>query len=159
MQLNIYPMVIIIDSLKFCVDHYDIYTLALTYYLRDYLFIVCKQNSWIHRSTRCNNRETQIWVYTQLVTGCLQNSSWCFCQLPSTKSSRICKSWRSLVCYSWKGLLILWIKTKNKLLVSRKHLIVLLTFQCFQILLVPRLSSVWDIVVGIFAQKSKLNMN
>ena len=42
---------------------------------------------------------------------------------------------------------------------SVEHLIALLTSQCFQILLTPRIFSVWDYVVGIFARKALLNMD
>ena len=38
------------------------------------------------------------------------------------------------------------------------HLIALLTPQCFQIPLTPRMFPVWDFVVGIFARKALLNM-
>ena len=41
--------------------------------------------------------------------------------------------------------------------VGVEHLIALLTPQCFQIPLTPRMFPVWDFVVGIFAQKSLLN--
>ena len=46
----------------------------------------------------------------------------------------------------------------SKLPVSVKHLIALMTFQCFQILLMPRIFPFWDFVVGIFARKAMLNM-
>ena len=39
-----------------------------------------------------------------------------------------------------------------------EHLIALLTFQRFQTLLTPRMFTVWELVVGIFARKAMLNM-
>ena len=42
---------------------------------------------------------------------------------------------------------------------SVEHLIVLLTFQCFQIPLALRMFAIWDFVVGIFARKDMPNMN
>ena len=42
--------------------------------------------------------------------------------------------------------------------VGVEHLIALLTSQCFQIQLTPRMFPVWDFVVGIFARKTLLNM-
>ena len=42
--------------------------------------------------------------------------------------------------------------------VGMEHLIALLTPQCFQIPLTPRMFSVWDFVAGIFARKALLNM-
>ena len=42
--------------------------------------------------------------------------------------------------------------------VGVEHLIALLTPQCFQIPLTPRMFPVWDFVVGIFARKALLNM-
>ena len=42
--------------------------------------------------------------------------------------------------------------------VGVEHLIALLTLQCFQIPLTPRVFPVWDFVVGIFALKALLNL-
>ena len=42
--------------------------------------------------------------------------------------------------------------------VGVEHLIALLTPQCFQFPLTPRMSPVYDFVVGIFARKALLNM-
>ena len=39
-----------------------------------------------------------------------------------------------------------------------EHLIVLMAPQCFQISWTPRISPVWDFVVGIFAHKAVLDM-
>ena len=39
-----------------------------------------------------------------------------------------------------------------------EQLIILLTFQCFQILLTSKMFPVWDFVVGIFVRKAMLNM-
>ena len=44
-----------------------------------------------------------------------------------------------------------------RLSVGVEHLIALLTPQCFQVLLMPRMFPVWDFVVGIFARKALLN--
>ena len=41
--------------------------------------------------------------------------------------------------------------------VGMEHLIALLTPQCFQIPLTPRMFPIWDFVVGIFARKTLLN--
>ena len=41
--------------------------------------------------------------------------------------------------------------------VGEEHMIALLTPQCFQIPLTPRMFPVWDFVVGIFARKALLN--
>ena len=40
--------------------------------------------------------------------------------------------------------------------VSVENLIALITFQCFQILLTPRIFPVWDLVVDIFPRKAIL---
>ena len=45
----------------------------------------------------------------------------------------------------------------SKSYVGVEHLIALLTPQCFQIPLMPRMFPVWDFVVGIFARKALLN--
>ena len=51
-------------------------------------------------------------------------------------------------------------KKKRKLeIVNMEYLIALPTFLLFQIPLAPRMFPVWDFVVGIFIQKSMLNMN
>ena len=43
--------------------------------------------------------------------------------------------------------------------VGVEHLIALLTLQCFQIPLTPRMFPVWDFMVGIFARKALLNQD
>ena len=45
------------------------------------------------------------------------------------------------------------------MLIGVEHLIALLTPQCFQIPLTPRMSLVWDFVVGTFVKKALLNMD
>ena len=46
----------------------------------------------------------------------------------------------------------------NTLPVGVEHLIALLTPQCFQIPLTPRMFPAWDFMVGIFARKALLNV-
>ena len=49
-------------------------------------------------------------------------------------------------------------KLLDYLPVGVEHLIALLTSQCFQIPLTPRMFNVWDFVVGIIARKAKPNI-
>ena len=51
------------------------------------------------------------------------------------------------------------VKLSKIMLVSMEHLIALLTFQCYQIPLAPRMFSDWNLEVRIFAQNTELNMN
>ena len=55
----------------------------------------------------------------------------------------------------WGQLISLGVNEKK---VGVEHLIALLTPQCFQILLTPRMFPVWNFVVGIFARKALHNM-
>ena len=45
-----------------------------------------------------------------------------------------------------------------KMPISVEHLIALMTFQCVQTLIAPRMFSVWAFIVKIFARKTMVNV-